>query len=259
MKTSHNSIAKLSLAALLLISTVFAEFVADADPLTAGNQPGSVYHPLTLTGTTKSEGWNALDSSHYPGNGSFPGTSAWTGPLVSQLGPNAGASGVVKLANGVGGGPYPSAGSVYFGGVTTVPNTFGGTIGAEATGTAVLSGVKTVVFHLDIGEVWTYDLYSDVAPVLTYTTASGTYTMAAVYSSKYSKISIGQVEVNGEDTDLWVNSRIYQFDLSFIPGPITSFSVKFSAAQHCQVYGVGLQQTTAKYEKNTLPVEVPEE
>ncbi|MDB6080233.1 MAG: hypothetical protein JWO82_3980 [Akkermansiaceae bacterium] len=257
MKTSTNIITKVALAALLLTSsTTFAEYVTDADPVTAGNQPGSVYSPVSLTGTTKSEGWTAMTAANYPGNGGFPGTSAWTGPLASQVGPNAGANGLAKLANGTAGGPYPSSGSIYHGGVLSIPNTFGGTLAAQASGTGLLSGVKTVVFQLDIGEAWTYDLYNDVAPVLTYTTSAGTFTVNASFASKYAKVYNGQVLMNGENVDLYINSRSYQFNLSGVSGTITSLSVKFNGVQHSQVYGAGLQQSTTTYTTSVLRADV---
>jgi hypothetical protein len=255
MKTQHTFL-KPFLASLLLLASARAEYVVDADPSTSGNQPGSVYIPLTLGGTTKSEGWEKLTSTLYPGNGGFPGWSAWVGALGSQLGPDAGSSGIAKIANGVGGGPYPSGASIYFGGTGLLPNLFGGTLEAQASGAAVLSGVQTVVFQLDIGEAWTYDLYSAAAPVLYATTSSGTTAVPASFASRYAKVYNGQVWMNGQYEDLYINSRAYQFDVSGL-GTITSFTVRFSAVQHAQVHGAGLQQSTDIHSNDELPAHVP--
>lgn len=256
MKT-HNTILKSIIATLLLAASARAEYFADADPVTAGNQPGSIYVPLSLTGTTLSEGWEKLTTGMYPGNGTFPGLSAWTGALASQVGPDAGSNGLAKIANGVGGGPYPGSSSIYFGGTGIIANIFGGTLEAQASGAGLLSGVKTVIFHLDIGEAWTYDLYNHADPVLHVTTASGTFQLAPLYSSRYAKLYNGQVWMNGQYEDLYINSRAYQFDLAAIAGTITSVKVRFSAAQHAQVHGLGLQQSTDTYTSDELPAHVP--
>ncbi|MFD0893882.1 hypothetical protein KBB96_10695 [Luteolibacter ambystomatis] len=247
----------IAFASLLLASVANAEYVADADPVTSGNQPGSIYSPLTLSGTTKSEGWTKLTAANYPGNGSYPGNSAWVGALGSQVGPNAGANGLAKVSNGTSGGPYPTSASIYHGGYGTTANTFGGTLSVPVSGSGLLSGVKTVIFQLDIGEAWTYDLFDDVAPVLTYTTSSGTYTISATYASRYVKYPNGQVYMNGTWEDLYINSRAYQFNLSGVTETILSYSVSFSGVEHSQVYGLGLQQSTATLTTNILPTNIP--
>ena len=257
MQNTTDTILKLTVASLLFFSAAHAEYKADADPLTAGNQPGSVYVPVTLSGTTKSEGWEKLTSTLYPGNGGFPGTSSWLGALGSQVGPDAGANGLGKVSNGVAGGPYPSSASIYFGGILSIPNTYGGTLEVEASGTGLLSGVKTVVFQLDIGEAWTYDLYNDDEPVLSVTTTSGTYTVGSLFASRYAKVYNGQVLMNGVYEDLYINSRAYQYNLNGLPGTVTSFAVTFSGVQHTQVHGLGLQQSTAVTTTQVIGADIP--
>lgn len=258
MKTTTLPLLKIALASTLIAGAVRAEYLADKDPVTTGNQPGSVYSPVTLSGTTMSEGWEQLTSSIYPGNGGFPGTSAWLGALGSQVGPDAGANGLGKVSNGFAGGPYPASASIYFGGVLSVPNTNGGTLEVDASSSGLLSGVKTAVFHLDIGEAWTYDLYNRTAPVATVTTTMGTYTVSAAYASRYAKVYNGQVWMNGQYEDLYINSRAYQFDFDVLPGTVTGFVVSFSGVQHAQVHGLGLQQSTDVYTgSNALPAHVP--
>lgn len=255
MKTTHTFL-KPALATLLLAATAQAEYLADTDPVTAGNQPGSVYYPIGLGGTYKTEGWEKLTSTLYPGNGSFPGWSAWVGALASQVDTDAGSSGLAKIANGVGGGPYPSSASIYFGGTGVLPNLFGGTLETQTSGSSVVSGLRTVIFHLDIGEAWTYDLYSAAAPVLYVTTSSGTTSIPATYSSRYAKVYNGQVWMNGKYEDLYINSRAYQFNIGSL-GTITSFTVRFSGAQHAQIHGAGLEQSSQAYTTNELPAHVP--
>lgn len=260
MNNTSDFLLKLGLSSLLFAATASAEYKADKDPVTAGNQPGSVYTPVTLSGTTRSEGWESLTASNYPGNGSFPGTAAWVSALASQVGANAGSAGLAKLSNGAAGGPYPASSSIYFGSFGSVPNTYGGTLAVQASGTAVLSGVKTVVFQLDIGEAWTYDLHDDDQPVLTYTTSAGTFTApAATYASRYAKVFNGQVLMNGVLEDLYINSRAYQFDVSGAGSAILSFSIRFDGVEHAQVHGTGLQQTTTTtaISGNVLRADIP--
>lgn len=245
------------LVSILMMPVVHAEYVADADPVTPGNQPGSLYKPVTLTGTTKSEGWQKLTSSLYPGNGGYPGNALWTGtPLVSKVGPDAGASSLVKLFNGTSGGPYPGSASIYFGGSGSTPNTFGGTLAAQASGSGLVSGVKTIVFQADIGEAWTYDLHDDDEPVLTYTTSAGSFQLSPVHSSLYSRYDNGQVLMNGVWEDLYINSRAYQFNLNGISG-ILSISVSFDGVEHAQLYGIGLQQSDVQATSSVLPPPAP--
>jgi hypothetical protein len=258
MHNTTDTILKLAAASLLMVSAARAEYLADADTTTPGLQPGSVYTPVGLSGTTKSEGWEKLTSTLYPGNGGFPGTSAWVGALGSQVGPDAGDNGLGKVSNGLAGGPYPASSSIYFGGILNIPNTNGGTLQVDASSTGLLSGVKTVVFHLDIGEAWTYDLYNRTAPSITITTTSGTYTRSAAYASRYAKVYNGQVWMNGQWEDLYINSRAYQFDLNGLVGTVTGFKVSFSGVQHAQIHGLGLEQSTSVYTgTDALPANLP--
>jgi len=258
MHNTTDTILKLATASLLMISAANAEYKADTDPLTAGPQPGSVYSPVALGGTTMSEGWEKLTSSLYPGNGTFPGTASWVGALGSQVGPDFGSNGIGKVSNGFAGGPYPASASIYFGGVLNIANTNGGTLEVDASGAGLLSGVQTVVFHLDIGEAWTYDLYNRVAPVATVTANGVDYTVTASYSSRYAKVYNGQVWMDNKWEDLYINSRAYQYDLSFISDPIDSVVISFTGVQHAQVHGAGLQQSDTSYTgTNLLPTHVP--
>lgn len=234
-----------------------AEYFTDKDLVTAGNQPGSLYRPVTApAGNTasKSEAWEELTATAYPDNDvTFPGTGAWPDPLESQVGPNNGSSTLNKTANGFAGGPYPASAAIYYGGVFSVPNTNGGEITVEAAGSAVLAAVKTVVFQIDLGEAWTYDLYSGAAPVLTYTTSSGTGTATLAYQSLYKETFNGTVSMPSGTEDLNINSRAYQFNLSGVTGTITKIQIKFQGVQHAQLYGAAIQQFNAASSVSILP------
>ena len=246
MKTTTLTLFKATIAAALFHAAQ-AEYIDGV---------GSVYTPVALSGNTFSEGWEQLTSTAYPGNGSFPGNGAWTGALLSQTGDNAGDNGLVKASNGFAGGPYPASGSIYFGGILNAPNVHGGELAVQASGTGVLDDVKTVVFHADIGEAWTYDFYNGDAPVLHVTTTLGTYEIETDYTSLYAQVDNGEVYMNFQWEDLYINSYAFQFDLSTLPGDVTSFSLEFHGVQHAQLYGIGLQQSDVTETESVLPENV---
>lgn len=243
MKTTPLTLVKVTIAAALLHAAQ-AEYIDGV---------GSVYTEVALAGNTFSEGWEALTSTAYPGNGSFPGTGAWTGALLSQTGDNAGDNGLVKIANGFAGGPYPASGSIYFGGILNAPNVDGGEMAVQASGTGVVDDVKTVVFQADIGEAWTNDFLNGDAPVLHVTTTVDTYEIEADHTSLYAQVDNGEVYMNFQWEDLFINSWAFQYDLDGLPGDVTGFSIKFHGVQHAQLYGIGLQQSDVAETESVLP------
>lgn len=219
-----------------------------------------------LGGSTRSEGWNQLgisdsgwtfdfETTFPPG---FPGNSAWPGPFASQTGPNAGAAGLVKLANGAGGGPYPASGTIYYGGAGTSPHTDGGLLAVQASGSSVLPEVKTIVFQIEIGEAWTDDFHNDVLPVLKYTTANGTTSLTADFTSLFRKISNGTVEMPTGVEEVFINSYALQWNLAGVGEEITALSIEWSGVQHAQIYGLHLQQSDLAAGTSLLPAAVPE-
>lgn len=244
------------LFATVSIGSAHAEYFTDKSPA-AGAQPGSLYVPVSApSGTTASlsEGWEELTATAYPDNDvTFPGTGTWPAALESLAGDDAGSNGLLKTANGFAGGPYPAGSAIYYGGILSVANTDGGKLTVTASGAGLVAGVKTVVFQIDIGEAWTYDLYNGVAPVLTYTTSGGTFTAPLAYQSLYKETFNGTVSMPSGTEDLNINSRAYQFDLSDETGTITSFSIDFRGVQHAQLYGAGLQQFNAEATGSLLP------
>lgn len=183
------------------------------------------------------------------GTGGFPGTSAWTAPIVSQVDSSIGSVGgalagaaLSKVSNGTGGGPYGAGGSMYFGGFASTVNNNGGTL--RVTDTTPLAGLETVVFQLGFGEAWTYDFYNHALPTLSYTTASGTTTgVAASYSAKLEQFFNGTVAMPTGDENVYINQWGLQWDLSGVTQPITSFSIDFTGVQHAQLYGLTLTQS----------------
>jgi hypothetical protein len=239
------------------VTSVHAEYFTDRYPLVAGNQPGSLFKPVTApfgTSASISEGWEELTSLAYPDNDViFPGTDSWPDPLESKVGANFGSNAIDKTANGSGGGPYPAATSMYYGGTSSSTNNDGGELTIESTtGAGLLSGVRTVVFQIDIGEAWTYDLYNNVAPVLTYVSDTGSGAVTLAYQSLYKETPNGTVSMPSGIEPLNINSRAYQFNLNGL-GNISKLTIKFRGVQHAQLYGVGLQQFNAVASGSLLP------
>lgn len=255
MRKQHTLLTFGFLAIALTSTQSHAEYFTASDPANPGTAAGSYFKPVAApTGTSASfsEGWEQLTKTAYSlTTYNFPGNGFWP-DLESQTGGAAGANVLHKISNGSGGGPYPATGSIYYGGTSSTPNTAGGALAVVASGPGVLTGVKTVVFQIDIGEAWTYDFLSGAAPVLTYTTASGSTTISATFSSHYKEVYNGQVLMEGVMENLNINSYAYQFNLGTVTG-ITSFSISFEGVQHAQLYGTGLQQFNAATSTNLLP------
>ncbi|RYG37106.1 PEP-CTERM sorting domain-containing protein [bacterium] len=202
--------------------------------------------------TVQSDFWNDVSGSANPGRGSFPGTGAWSAPIESNIGGDAKLS---KVSNGTGGGPYAASQSIYFGGFSGDVNNNGGTL-AVSDFTPV-ANLKTVVFQLQMGEAWTYDLWNGAAPVLSYN--GGTQSLAATYSDVIAREFTGTVTMPSGEEPIYNNLRGYQWDLSGLSG-ITDFSISFTGVQHAQLYGLRLDQSDLAYGTpvGPLPQAVPE-
>lgn len=209
--------------------------------------------------------WNTMNGYHATANpnglvgtGSFPGSTLWA-PQVAQPGSTQSNTTLVKIDNGVGGGPYAASGSVYYGGFSGTPNLDGGTL-ALSTSTP-LAGLKTAIFQIQIGEAATYDFYNHELPTLTYKLADDItlHTLAASASSNYHKLDNGTITMPTGEEPLYINSYAMWFDFSAVTGTVENFSVSWTGVQHAQLYGVSLQQDNVSASSSILPpVAVPE-
>lgn len=230
MNVSISTRAAIGLAAAVSL-------VAGAGMARAAFVPGASIVNPGLTGNTAFSGWDSLNAGTYPGYGAFPGTGAWP----SALNPNVSGSGSAKLnkvANGAGGGPYVASGSIYFGGFSSTVNFFGGTL--AVTNAAPVANLANIVFQLQIGEAWTYDLFNHALPVLSFN--GGAQNIAATYSAVTEKYDNGTVTMpTGEET-VYINTYMLQWDLTGL-GAITSYSISFSGVQHAQVYAARVDES----------------
>lgn len=209
--------------------------------------------------------WNTMNGYHATvnpnglvGTGSFPGGNLWA-PQVGQPGSTQTNTTLVKIDNGVGGGPYAASGSIYYGGFSGTPNLDGGTLALSTT--TPLAGLKSVIFQIQIGEAATYDFYNDELPTITYTLEGDTtlYSLAASASSNYHKLDNGTIEMPTGLEPLYINSYAMWFDFSAVSGTVDDFSVSWTGVQHAQLYGVSLQQDNVTASSAILPpAAVPE-
>jgi hypothetical protein len=191
-----------------------------------------------LTGNTQHDAWVGLTSANYPGFPGFPGTGAWPHPMAPNQ-PGSVDGELIKLANGNGGGPYPTSGGIYFGGFSGDINNLGGTLAVKDA--TPVADFKNVVFQVQIGEAWTYDFYNHALPTLSYN--GGSQNLAATTSLVLSKFDNGTVTMPTGDETVYINTYLLQWDLSGISSPITDFSIQFSGTQHSQLYALQLDQS----------------
>lgn len=217
-----------------------------------------------LSGNSTFAIWNTMTGYHPTFNpdglvstGTFPGTSMWD-PQNAQTGSTETNTKLVKISNGVGGGPYAASGSMYYGGLSGTPNLDGGTLALSSS--TPMDSLQTVLFQIQIGEAATYDFYNDVLPSLKYTLTgdANIYTLAASASSNYHKLNNGTITMPSGEEPLYINSYAMWFDFSAVSGDVESFSVSWTGVQHAQLYGVSIQQDNVAVTSSILPVAVPE-
>lgn len=230
-----------SLSAAVVLSTL-----AIAGPALADYVPGAGLVNPAITGNTQYDGWIGLTSANYSGYGGFPGSAAWPVPIGSNRTlantfnrDEPGDAGLLKTANGTGGGPYLAGGSIYFGGFSGDTNNFGGTL--AVTDSTPVAGLKNVIFQVQIGEAWTYDFWNHQLPTLSYN--GGSQQLAAATSLTVEQFYNGTVTMPTGEEPVYINTYLLQWDLSGIGTPITGFSVSFSGVQHSQLYGLRLDQS----------------
>jgi hypothetical protein len=216
-------------AAAAVLATAHADPIADAAP-----------QPITLSGSSSYDEWSltGLSASANPGYPGFPGSGAWPAPIGSNLGGDAFLS---KIANGTGGGPYPGAGSLYYGGFSSTVNNNGGTLAVSDTNIGF--ELNTIVFQIEIGETWTYDFFNGAMPTLSFN--GGSQNLVPTFTTLAVQAHNGTVTMPTGPEDVFVNLWALQWDLSGISEPISSYSISWTGVQHAQIYGLRLDASSA--------------
>ena len=208
--------------------------------LTAAAQfpTASFFVDPALPGTTQYDLWDNFGFGVNQGYPGFPGSGTWPAPIGSN-GAGSGDATVLKLANGAGGGPYPASASLYYGGFSSGLNINGGRLGAQDA--TPVANLKNVVFQLDIGESSGYDFFNDAQPTLNYN--GGSQSLAAAGSFLLNAFDNGTVSTPDGVVPVFINTYLFQWDLSSVVDSISSFSIEFNGVQHGQVYGMQLDQS----------------
>ncbi len=263
------------------IITILA--VIAAAPFLAQAQEPNATTPveIILNGTTKYDGWYNLTTvnvtkiihgvettvptsapfgSGYP---FFPGSSAWPGPIYSQI--HTGTSvGLSKTGN-----IYPGSSSLYAGGMGSNKNN--GSAHLTLTENNPVAGLKNIVMQFQTASVWGFDFYDSAyatsaeipdgpastlpygmltdystwAPTLTLefddTTTSGPIT--ATYAALLNRESLGTISVPSGEEDMLINLYAFQWDLSSY-ADIVSFNIEWSLVEHSQSHALQLNQSS---------------
>lgn len=197
-------------------------------------------------GQTVFDGWFNINASNYSPMfyGFYPGSSMWTRAMMPNLTSSRGST-LTKIANGPNGGAYPASESLYFGGFTTVPNTLGGTLRVNGN---VLTGVKTIVFQIEIGEVYGRDFHEPSGhPKLI---VNGSTQIQPSYITVVNRYE----DPDGQGTNpvgepVYITTYAYQWNLN---QSVFAFAIDFSAVEHCQIYEMRLDQTTIFQSQNVF-------
>ncbi|MDQ8195860.1 PEP-CTERM sorting domain-containing protein [Coraliomargarita sp. SDUM461004] len=275
-KNKANSLLIITVGMLGSLGQLHAQYTGIADALP---------QQIELGGMTKSDGWYNLSSATktktvhgqeytFPGITGYPtffgSTGAWPSSIESQLNSSvATPAELVKTANGLGGGPFPSGDSMYYGSFGTDPNAYGGSLAVQEANP--LTSLQTVTFQVQFGGAWTYDFVDNQTtglevgalttasyfPQLTLTLQdSSTQTLTADWASLMVNAYNGTVEMPSGDEDVFINLYGFQWDLSSYDN-IVSFDVEFSGVEHAQLYALQLDQSTQAYTSSVLPVPEP--
>lgn len=191
-----------------------------------------------FSGTTQYDGWADLNATSFPGYGGYPGSAAWAAPMDSNQTDSG--DGTFNKTSGNG---YPTSGNFIY-----VTQNQGGTFDATVvvgsfavSDVTPIAGVKNILFQTLMGGALMMggeyvEFASGIHPVLNYN--GGSQNLAADY---YQLIWEGVVTSPQGDGDAFL--RGFQWDLSAVVDPITSFEITWSNANHSQIYGMQLNQS----------------
>jgi len=195
---------------------------------------------INLPGTSSYDGWEDLVSANYPGYTS----GAWPSAIAS----NTEGSGNAELSK-ISGTGAPAGASIYSGGFSATPNTFGSALAISDT--TVPMNLETVVFQIEIGGAFGYDFSSGILPTLSYN--GGTQNIVATYSAILSQVQDGTFDPEDGSGPQPIYITLYglQWDLRGL-GPINAFDINWSVVQHSQIYSMQLDQG------NTFVQAIPE-
>lgn len=210
------------------------------------SQAQAIVNPQ-LTGNVVTDNWTNTQFAAAQGLGTypnFPGSGNWPAPIKSD-GPTATAAELSKPTTN-GGGTYPTANSIYFGGFSGSPNAFGGSI--TVGDTTPVANLANVVLQFKVGEALGYDFYvnggNEVTPQLTYyvgASPTGTTLSATPILTAQEQAGTFPAPEVGEQP-LYINDYLLQWNLTGIAN-ISRFEITWQQVQHSQDYAFRLDQS----------------
>ncbi len=170
----------------------------------------------------------------------------WDAPILSTE-----SGGVDAEVNKVAGSGFATGSTLYAPGFSYIPNTYRATF--SITEPDALDQLKTVVFQIDIGEVYGHDLYNEnhVGPVLNIN--GGSQLVAPDTWQLRSHIDTGEkfpIPTGGEEP-VYRNTWLGRWDLSGVD-PVSSFEIQWDVVEHTQTYVLRLDQSDAIPEPSML-------
>jgi len=191
--------------------------------------------PITFSGPQVTDGW-VIDFSSYLQSiyGGFPGTKTWPQPMVANA-PGSQGGTLTKVANGLGGGPYPGDHYLYFGGYGTTTNIFGGTIKLSVT---PIPSVKKIVLQVQICEAFGLDFYSPGGAPALFVNSISPGAIPTVTRTQHDFIEAGGQSVDPE----YLNTYRYEWDVASVQQVISSIEIQMSVVQHGQIFALQVDQ-----------------
>ena len=209
-----------------LLGSLGKSFAAIAAAAFFATSAEAAFLSISLPGTSVQDNWTGLTAMNYPTYPTYVTSgNAWSSPIAATSG--TGGSSLDKIS-GLG---FPSnGGGIYVGGPTSGTGTF-------AIGDSIsLAGLETVVFQLEIegvGASWT-----SVLSGLSLNYNGGAQALAYQYSQVVSAVNTG--EMFGQPSTRF--TLAFQWDLTAIAGPVNSFNVAWTAAEHSIASNIQMNQ-----------------
>jgi hypothetical protein len=135
----------------------------------------------------------------------------------------------------LGGGPYPGDHYLYFGGLGTTTNIFGGTINLSVT---PLPSVKKIVLQVQICEAFGLDFYSPGGAPALFVNSISPGAIPTVTRTQHDFIEAGGQSVGPE----YLNTYRYEWDVASVQQVISSIEIQMSVVQHGQIYALQVDQ-----------------
>ncbi|WOO42643.1 hypothetical protein [Rubellicoccus peritrichatus] len=174
---------------------------------------------VTLSGNSATANWADLTAANYPTSAGYnnfmTNTAGWTTPISADAG-----SATLDKVAGTGG--YPATASIY---------NFTAEGSLVISNSSPLSGLETLIVQVDLGGLFTSN------PVLNYN--GGSQALVADFSA----ITTGDfsfVNPSAPGPPAPTSNFAFQWDLSGVVNPITSYEVAWTTDEHVTTFGIQL-------------------